>query len=172
MDDEKKETETEKTLDSKKVFVARLIGFLVFAMVLPIAFIAWRYGIFSNRDGVSLSGWGIIGVVIAVIVVCYVMRQVASVIPYSLFGQCVSGFMKVIVPLLAVYIALGAIKERIEYFEQALAAIMICEAVAIPMNPIPKWVHDHMEAEAQERTEKAQKSFFAQLGEWWKHKED
>ena len=50
---------------AKKVFIARTILFCIFGCVLPFVFIAWRFEIFSSGGSrVSLTGWGVIGILI------------------------------------------------------------------------------------------------------------
>lgn len=162
MDNESKKKE-------RTVFIVRLCLFALFGAVLPIAFIAWRYGLFTQREGnaASITGWGIVSAIILAIVLGYALRQVSKAMPHTMFSQCAVGFMRVILPLFLVYVVLDAIKGNIEYFMQALIAIMACECVAIPANPFPKWRHD---MKLDER-EKDKEDTFKRLKEWWKNKD-
>jgi hypothetical protein len=90
----------------------------------------------------SLSGWGIVGILIVFFFVKYVLKMLKTGLPFSLFTQCISGILKVILPLVCVYMLVEALKGSIDYFAQALAFTIVCEIIAIPINPLPKWLAD------------------------------
>ena len=76
------------------------------------------------------------------------MKQVRKGLPYSLGTQVLEGYIKVIVPLLVAIFCIYALQSIIEHLLQFLIALVISEAIAIPMNPFPKWIHDnHLERE-------------------------
>lgn len=143
-------TEEEKK-KKRKIFIARAIGFFAFGAGLPFAFIAWRYGLFTAKSGVqmSLGGWGIVAVAIVGIILIYMLRQVGKALPHSMLTQCMSGFVKVIVPLGLILIILNGVKDSLDYFIQALTAIIICEAIAIPMNPFPSLIEEKRKEEKE-----------------------
>ena len=127
----------------QKVFVVRFALFTVFALILPIIFIGWRYELFRKVGKVSLSGWGLIAIIIAIFFVRYVAKMVKRVEPYSMFNQIVTGFRKIILPLFVLFILLNTIRGSIDLFMQALEVTIISEAIGIPINPLPKWANDH-----------------------------
>lgn len=136
------ETEKEE-LKAKKVFIARVILFCIFGCVLPFVFIAWRFEIFSNGGShISLTGWGVIGILIVFFFVLYCLKILKNSIPFSMTYQILSGLIKVILPLLLVYLVVNAIEESIHQFKQALFVVIGCESVAIVVNPFPKYMHD------------------------------
>lgn len=51
----------------KTVFSIRFALWALFAAILPFVFIALRYGIFTNKSQIELSGWGYIAVIIVVV---------------------------------------------------------------------------------------------------------
>ncbi len=127
----------------KKVFIARTILFCIFGCILPFVFIAWRFEIFSNGGShISLTGWGIIGIMIVFFFVLYCLKILKNSIPFSMTYQILSGLIKVILPLLLVYLVVNAIEGSIHQFKQALFVVIICESVAIVVNPFPKYMHD------------------------------
>ena len=142
----KKMNENVKQVDKEtKIFIARFILFVLTGVVLPFVFIAWRYDIFrvgNVSPKVSLTGWGFIALIIVFCFVKYCVSVLKQTIPYSLTYQIISGFTKVILPLLLVYCAVLGIKNSIEMFQQALLITIICESVAIIVNPLPKYMHD------------------------------
>jgi Na+/proline symporter len=148
----------------KKIFLARLILFTIFACVLPFSFIAWRYHIFTTLNSVSLSGWGIIAIVIALVFIVYVARMLKRGMPYSMLTQCIGGLLKVTLPLIILYVVVNAIKNQSEIFLQALLVVIISETIAIPINPFPKWLNDNQI--------KKEDSYFEKLKNWWKTKDE
>ena len=148
----------------KKIFLARLILFTIFACVLPFSFIAWRYHIFTTLNSISLSGWGIIAIVIALVFIVYVARMLKRGMPYSMLTQCIGGLLKVTLPLIILYVVVNAIKNQSEIFLQALLVVIISETIAIPINPFPKWLNDNQI--------KKEDSYFEKLKNWWKTKDE
>jgi len=118
--------------------------FSLFAGILPFVFIAWRYQIFNVAEPkVSLTGWGFIGVVILFLFIVYMYNVAKKIFKYSLFFQIVSGFIKVILPILVVYIVVDNIENNIHLFKQALMVVILCELVAIIVNPFPKYMYEN-----------------------------
>ena len=144
----------------KSVFAMRAITWAIFAGGLPFAFIAWRYGIFKSQNTIAISGWGVIAIVILAFlftIINYVRRGLKP----GLFKQCVSGFCKVILPLLAVLLIADGIKEDIALFEKALIVTITCELIAIPINPFPEW----LEKRRKEQNLEEQEGYFEAM---WK----
>ena len=153
----------------KAIFIVRLIIFILFACILPFAFIAWRFGLFSQSQGsnIALSGWGIIGIIIVLAFVIYVLKMLRMGQPFSMFTQILSGLIKVILPLLICLLILKAMRNNIDSMIQALTCSIICEMVAIVVNPLPKWVEDnHIQKEELKAS-----SLISKFGEWWKNKD-
>lgn len=130
-----------------KKFVIRFILFTLFACILPFTFIAWRYELFSKVNEMSLTGWGIIGILIIAIFFFYVLNAIKKGMPYSMFTQIVDGIIKVEMPLILIYLLLSNIQATIDLFLQCMVCIIICEAIAIPINPLPKWIKENLKGE-------------------------
>ena len=124
----------------KSVFITRAISWAVFAAGLPFAFIAWRYGIFKDQNSIAISGWGLLGIIILIVFFITLANYIRKGLEPGMFKQCASGFCKVILPLLAVLLIVQGIKSDIELFEKALGVTIVCEIVAIPINPFPEWL--------------------------------
>jgi len=123
---------------TKKQFWIRLPLFILFACVIPFVFIAWRYKIFNKVSNISLSGWGLIGILIVVIFVIYLVKAVEKIKKWSLTKQIFIGVFRVIVPLLCLYFGLRCIRESVDLFMQALVVVIFSEMIAIVVNPIPQ----------------------------------
>lgn len=156
------DTEKEE-LKAKKVFIARVILFCIFGCILPFVFIAWRFQIFSNGGGVSLTGWGVIGILIVFFFILYCLKILKNSIPFSMTYQILSGVIKVILPLILLLLLVNALEDSIRQFKQALIIVIGCEAIAIVVNPFPKYMHD----KGIEKTENLMDTFISK----WKKKE-
>lgn len=137
-------TEEEEEAKAKRVFWIRFALWCLFACILPVCFIGWRYDIFGNSATMKLSGWGLIAVIIAAVFGFSVFKYIKAAFKaeYSMLWQCISGFFKIVFPILLVAVALNTVKDSIDKLVQALSATAAFEAVAIPLNPMPKWVFD------------------------------
>lgn len=122
----------------KKSLIIRLILFVLFSILLPILFIAFRYGIFKNPSKMSLSGVGIISIILIVGFTIYIALQIKKALPFSIVSQVITGILFIIVPLLCLIWFLSSIKNSIDVFINCLIFITISELIAIPINPIPK----------------------------------
>lgn len=131
-----------KLTKEQKTFITKVILFVLFGALLPLAFVMWRYGCFTD-GGFTMAGWGWIAAMVIFFFMLYVMNQLRKTLPWSYFSQIVTGMMKVILPLTLVYVLVWNLQDSIDYFLQSLAAIIVCECVAICVNPFPKWRHDH-----------------------------
>ena len=165
MEKEENAPQTKKTLTEwisehpQTVFITRAVAWFTFAGLLPFAFIAWRYGLFKDQGAIVISGWGIIGIIILAAVILAIAGYVKQGMKPGLLKQCVSGFCKIILPLLALMLCIQGIKNDIELFEKALGVTIACEIVAIPLNPFPEW----LEKRRKEMNLEEQESMFGAL---------
>ena len=127
--------------NEKKIFIARVILFVIFGCILPFTFIAWRYQIFRGTQ-ISLTGWGFLAILIVFFFVWYCLKILKNSIPFSMTYQILSGAIKVILPLILVLLVVNALEDSIRLFKQALIVVICSEAIAIVVNPFPKYMHD------------------------------
>ena len=92
----------------------------------------------------SISGWGLFAILIVAFFVLGLLRYVklGLKIKNVFVTQCISGFCRIILPLTCAYVLITGMKENLDAFLQALGCIILCELIAIPVNPMPKWVLD------------------------------
>ena len=124
----------------KTVFAIRFVLWATFSAILPFIFIAFRYGIFGSQSKISLSGWGIIGVVIILVFLITLVRYLYQGMEPGLAKQCVGGVCKIVLPLVVLLLLVVEIKNHIQLVEQALGCVIVCELVGIPLNPFPEWL--------------------------------
>lgn len=141
---ENTDTETEqKKLTPKQVFIIRMCFWVLFSLLIPVAFIIYRYDLFTTVSHIQFGGWGMLAVIILftfVIVLGNYLKKGAK--RYSLLLQVLSGILKITLPLVALYLILFNVKDSIDLFLQSLMVVIISETIAIPINPMPKWVAD------------------------------
>lgn len=153
-------------------FLIEFFLFALFSCIIPFVFIAWRYELFSKVSRVSLSGWGIIAIIIIFVFAIYVAKSIKRAYRnrkrWSMTVQVIDGVAKVLLPLLALFFTMNAIIASADLFKQALIVVIICEGIAIPINPLPKWEVDNFKAGEEERME----SFLEKFKIWWKGKDE
>lgn len=137
----------EMSSKDKKIFIARLIFFTIFACILPFIYISLRYELFTKVSKIQVGGWGCVAIVLVLFFVSYVAKMIKKGIPYSMLTQCLTGFCKVVVPLLMLYVFVYNIKESANLFLNVLLITIVCETIAVPLNPFPKWLEDHKRSE-------------------------
>lgn len=125
----------------KAVFWLRFFLFTICALVLPILFVGYRFELFHKASKISISGAGVIVIVIVAVFVATIIKYVKNVIKVKnvFISQCISGVCKIIIPLLAALALIENIKDNLDIFLQSLGMVIICEAFAIPLNPLPTW---------------------------------
>ena len=129
--------------EKKRNFIIRIALWTLFSCVIPVVFIGWRYSLFSKVSSVSLSGWGLIAVVIIFAFLIVVVKYVkAGFVEWTMTKQVINGIMKVVVPLGTILAICISIRSNIDMFIQALSCTLLCEVIAIPINPFPKWVYE------------------------------
>ena len=123
----------------KKEFWLRFSLWFIFAALIPVCFLFFKYGLFSQNSGTKLTGWGVFAIfVIAIVLIVLIKDVVKGLPPHSMLKQCIKGFLGLL-PLLMVILLLHAVKNTIAEFEEFLIVLFVCEAVAVPINPFPKW---------------------------------
>lgn len=145
---EKEKAKTKKNVNVKEwidghpktVFAIRCVFWCLFAAVLPFAFIAWRYDIFTTQSKLRLTGWGMIAVIIVIAFIITLIKYLYKGLKPGLAKQCISGFVTIILPLVILYALIVSIQDEINLFKQALGCLIICELVGIPLNPFPDWL--------------------------------
>ncbi len=139
----KKEKTTEQIEKEKelKIFWTRVIIWSLFACVIPVLFIGYRYDLFKKVGSLQLSGWGLIAVIIILIFAYAVIKYLkAGFNEWSMTQQIINGIIKVILPLVTAIVITINIKNNLDAFIQSLSCVLISEVIAIPLNPFPEWI--------------------------------
>lgn len=158
---EKEETK-KKALSEKQVFWIRFVCWSIFACIVPVVFIIWRYDLFTKITAIQFGGWGMLAIIIVatflIVLANYIKKAFSK---RSMTKQIISGICKVVLPLLTLLLVLYSIRNNIDLFLQALGCVIISESIAIPINPMPKRVYE----ESKGATEDAIDYFFQRYDE-------
>lgn len=130
---------------SRKQFWIRFALWVVFAVVVPVAFLAWRYGLFSTREGseTSMTGWGIVAIIIIAVFLLKLLNEAKKGLPEgSMLAQCLDGY-KWEIPLVLIIFMLENIKNNVDALEETLIVLAVSEAIAIPINPMRRWAYEN-----------------------------
>ena len=74
--------------------------------------------------------------------------------------QCISGVVKIILPLVILLLLVIEIKNHIALVEQALSCVILCELVGIPLNPFPSWLEKRRIEQGKEKAETMSEIFW------------
>ena len=136
------EQETKKM--SKAQFWVRLGVWLVFALVIPVAYIFFAYGIFKDaQPATKLSGWGIFAILFTCVVLIYIMSQAKKSMPKgTMLRQLMDGYTALL-PILFLILIIHFVQNNIGEFKTFLIVMLLSEAVAVPINPMPRWSSEY-----------------------------
>lgn len=133
---------------SGKQFWIRFVIWIAVAILAPIGFMFYKYDMIVKThteasDGYSMTGWGVLGCIIVTVFLLYVIHEAKKGLSYgSMLSQCIDGYA-LLIPGVVLIFLLDAIKDNIAAFEQVLIAFVICEAIAVPINPMRRWAFEH-----------------------------
>lgn len=148
------ETETEEEKKNKLMawiekhpkafFWIRLGLWLTFAGLIPFTFIALRFKLFQKISKLQFGGWGVIAIIILALVAFTVIKYIKLAFSnrYSLIAQILTGFCKIIIPLLAFWAILISTRDNTMVMIKVMGVVIVSEAIAIPLNPLPKWAYE------------------------------
>ena len=132
-----------KALSEKQVFWIRFACWSIFACIVPVVFIIWRYDLFTKITAIQFGGRGMLAIIIVatflIVLANYIKKAFSK---RSMTKQIISGICKVVLPLLTLLLVLYSIRNNIDLFLQALGCVIISEAIAIPINPMSKRVYE------------------------------
>ena len=135
--------ENEKKKMSLKEYIIRLAIWAVVLLVPPLIYLEVNYGLFTNHTGYALSGWGVVGVTFGAITLLYVLNQIKGGFEKgSMLRQCVEGYIRIL-PMLAVIVVIHYAKTAMDKMEGFLVVVALCQIVAVPINPNPKWAEQN-----------------------------
>ena len=137
----------------ESTFLCLAIGWVFFAIILPIILINNKYHLFiKNEDTLKFTGWALVGLLILFIglyALCSYIIDAYSV-KYRTWVKLLKGFQRIILPLLILFFMCGIINNNIDKIENIILGIIISESIAIIINPFPYFVYKHKNADTRE----------------------
>ena len=132
-----------------------MVGWLGIGCGIPVWTFASKFGLFKSPPpavdslgnpvetaNVSLNGWGILCIVLVGSYLMTIVKEVADARPgYSFTKQCYKGLSSLI-PLIVIYGVCHFLRGSLDQVLFCLAVVIACRAVAIPLNPLPKWKYE------------------------------
>ena len=128
---------------TKKVFAIRLGIYILLGLILPIAFLAWKFELFTKVTQASFSVWGLIAMVIAIVFVLKLFDGLRKGLKHGWTKQVIDSICEITVPLLIVTVAFDWMSGFATEFVQFLILLIICETLAGVANPIPQWCFEN-----------------------------
>ena len=126
----------------KRVFIARLTGYLILGLFIPAGFLIWRFNLFQQTSKLNIGGWGIVSIIFMAIFISKLARQAAECVDNEIAKQAILAVKNVFLPLLSVTLCLYAVgdfwKELINFF----MILTICEPIAYALNPFPEFLKE------------------------------
>lgn len=128
----------------KVIFAVRLALYIVIGLFAPVAFLAWKFELFKpNTSNLKISGWGLVVIIFISVFLLYLFNQLRKGMKPGIAKQCVDGIYKITLPLLLVTFIIHWTGNYIEQLVQFFIVVTICETIAIPINPLPKWAAEN-----------------------------
>ena len=140
-----------------------LINFSIYCLfggILPFLFLAWRFELFKKVSKISIGGWGLVAVIFAFVFVTVTVNKIKDGMPYSYTKQVIDGISKVVLQLFLGAFCIYYMKDLMEELFQFFCILILCETVAVLVNPIPQWQHENN----IERQESSVKKFLQTFG--------
>lgn len=135
-----------KMYNSKPGFIIFGLLWIIHAGIIPIIIINSKYPLFRRSVGkLQFCGWALVALIITFLVLNTICNYIikAFTTRYSFWTKCLKGFKKVILPLTILYLFLDVASRNISVIKYVLSAIIVSEAIAIIINPFPKWIVQH-----------------------------
>lgn len=125
----------------KIIFIIRALLWFYFSLFLPICAITKNYDLVKPNP-FKYTGWAIICSIFLVISISAIFGYIIQSLRYSIYIQIFSGIKKILIPIIVMLLICTIIDKNIDKIMNILKICLISEAVAIPINPFPKWVYE------------------------------
>lgn len=148
-------------IQNKRVFWTRFILYIVFCLVLPMAFLIWKFNLFSPTTKLNIGGWGMVVIIFTAVFLNILIKEAVQCIDSSVAKRVLTSIRKVLIPLLTVTLCLYAVDKFINELIQFFIVITVCEPIGYVLNPMPEYLENKKTSEDEEK----QKNTFIELAE-------
>lgn len=128
---------------NNKQFWGRLVLYVLFGALIPVAFLIWRFNLFTKTEAITIGGWGLVAVIFIAVFFMKTMKSVERGLEFSIGVQCLNGVRTIVLPLIIAAFCVYYMQDVMEQLFQFLCVVIACELVAIPVNPFPQWNYEH-----------------------------
>jgi mannose/fructose/N-acetylgalactosamine-specific phosphotransferase system component IID len=123
-----------------QTFWFRMFGFVVLTFALPVASIAWKFGLFTEREaGYKFTGWGILAVLFISMGLFSLIKRYTKDLPHSTLKQFLDTILYVVIPLGFATTILYLIKDTFEEVYFVVRVMLIFMPIGALINPLPAW---------------------------------
>lgn len=136
---------------NKKEFWYRFSIYILFGLLIPAGFLIWRFKLFEKVSKVSIGGWGIVAVIFVAVFFISMLKAIRKGMPFSITTQIIEGLCKLIIPLIIACTCIYFMQDLMKEMYQFLLVLIVCETIAIVVNPIPQWAHENKIEEQENR---------------------
>lgn len=134
-------------------FWTRASVWSIFSIVIPAAIIVTQYDIFTQRDSLTkVTGWGLVFLISVAGGVFYIIKSLGEAENNPWINGMARGVKNIILPLLLIYYLTGIIAFNLVKFNTILIVTLIAEAIALPINPFPEYIHQRREEKKVKET--------------------
>lgn len=121
-------------------FWLRMVGFVVLTFVLPVASIAWKFGLLTEREaGYKLTGWGILAALFISMGLFSLIKKYTKDLPHSALKQFLDTVLYVVIPLGFATSILYLIQDTFEEVYFVVRVMLIFMPIGALINPLPAW---------------------------------
>jgi uncharacterized membrane protein HdeD (DUF308 family) len=122
-------------------FWTRFSVWFLLSVITPSAIIITQYEIFSERTSTTkITGMGLIALIALGGGVFYIIKSLSDASHNPWINGMMEGLIKVILPLLGVYLLTGIIAYNLDKIRIILVVSLLAEGLALPINPLPEYV--------------------------------
>jgi hypothetical protein len=134
-------------------FWSRFTAWFLLSVITPSAIIITQYEIFSQRNSTTkVTGMGLLALIALGGGVFYIVKSLGEAENNPWVSGMVQGFIKIILPLLGVYLLAGIIAFNLEKIRIILVVSLLAEGLALPINPLPEYVAEKKKQRKMQET--------------------
>jgi hypothetical protein len=134
-------------------FWSRFTAWFFLSVITPSAIIITQYEIFSQRNSTTkITGMGLLALLGLGGGVFYIVKSLGEAENNPWVSGMVQGFVRIILPLLGVYLLAGIIAFNLEKIRIILVVSLLAEGLALPINPLPEYVAEKKKQRKMQET--------------------